>query len=43
MTSGALVLRRSVGGFRCVIGAEVDNNQEGSWSQCYEVLALPGC
>jgi hypothetical protein len=31
------VIRRGrLGGFRSVLGAKVDNAQEGSWSQCHE-------
>jgi hypothetical protein len=26
--------------FPCILGAEVDDAQEGSWSRCFMVLAL---
>jgi hypothetical protein len=43
MTSGAQVLRWLVHGVRSVLGAEVDNAREHSWSWCREALALLGC
>jgi hypothetical protein len=48
MTSGAHTRKGRLGlpwcssGLPGILGTEVDDAREGSWSQCYEVLVLLG-